>query len=214
MTKRWEFWAVVGLTVVVVGLVLGGVFLGWRTEDRGFIQYSPFDLRSAGSVRYLLDESTWAEAARKGPLESVGLSPERRPWGVLVLDKEMRKEVASALRDLNSRVGCDLFGLSTDAVEADVVLRRSPEDVGEGNHAGGSTSHRLLNDRWTSRIVIYNLVVSRDLHRSLMHEFGHAVGLDHDSFRSSLMYQGVSGGSRLTDEDRNRLRKRYCGGKQ
>lgn len=211
ITMRWEFWATLGLSAFCGMLIVGGLLFGWGTKDVGFMEYCA----GAGpEVSYLYTGDGPNDVNVSGCRDSrtVGMGG-RRPLRVMVNgDADFEKSVSSAMDAFNQQVGCALFALDGDLSGHDVVISKGAVEVGMENHPGGSTSHWQSNGQWTADVVIYNLVLTQELRRGLMHELGHVVGLAHDSFRDSLMYRSTSGSSRLTDSDRSALRKGYCGG--
>lgn len=211
VTSSWKFWLILGLTTLCAVLIVGGLLFGWSPKDDGFMTYCQ---PAQGEIVYETQGAGSGPATGCQNAKPVGLSVNRRPWKVLSLGgPEFSKAVQEATKDLNGRVGCTLFVVPAEAAEPDIVITKGAVSSGPDDHVGGSTSHKLVGDVWKADIVMYNLVLVEELHRGLMHELGHAMGLAHDSFKDSLMHKGTSGTDYLTDGDKSALRERYCGAK-
>ncbi len=212
ITTRWEFWAVIGLSVAVIALIIAGL-LGLSPKDAGLMTYCR--LNDIGEVIYEDTGGADPKKANCSDAKAVSLETVQRPWKVQVAgDGDFTEAVSGAIREFNSRVGCKLLEVPSGTPSPDIVITKDAVLAGYNDHPGGSTSHQVQDDGvWKSSIVIYNLVTSDELQRGIMHELGHAAGLAHDPFKDSLMYKGTSGTDRLTDEDRDVLRKLYCRGR-
>jgi hypothetical protein len=205
--KRWEFWLISGLSILVIAMIIWGVAFGGAVRDNGFMTYcekTAFDV----VVYDFTGES--GESPRCSQPEFVGPSAAKKPWKVMPSgDPDFIAAVDDAINAFNSRLDCKLFTQSSATTDPDIVISRGAQEAGSKD-VGGSTTHRLVDSNWEVDIVIYNLVLSDELQRGIMHELGHAAGLAHDPFRDSLMYKGTSGTARLTDNDRALLNARYC----
>lgn len=123
-------------------------------------------------------------------------------------------EVSEAVDLVNSQVGCTVLSLGTNTDPDVLVLLNEPVLVGVDD-AGGATSHHRVNGRMTSIIRTF-MVGDPYMHlRVLTHEFGHALGLAHDDFESSVMFPSQPTSSNMdfvmfSDNDRNLLNTLYC----
>lgn len=212
-----KHWLLVGFAVFavsVVGLVVGGQFFGLKTPDAGWTTYCPlYEETSKGTIldsRYLTyfytgdgpnDENRHCDEP-----EQVHLLPSEMPWKVYA-EKELEDDVAYAAREWNDRVSCDLFMRADDRALANITVTRA---TSAGGDTGGETQHIREHKDHAAEIVIYNLVLTAERQRGIMHELGHAMGLAHDVFKDSLMYRGTSGTSHLTDGDTERIEALYC----
>lgn len=205
---RWEFWLIIGLCTLAIVLITGGLVFGWQVKDNGLMTYCPEQPSPAHSmfVFYEFTGDSKEEAMPCSGAKPVGLNPEQRPWAIST-GPTLQLAAQRAADALSDQVGCKLFtvGKSKDAV---VFISKTAAET--GSIEGGDTSHILQSGQWSAIINIYNLVLVDELHRGLMHELGHALGLAHDPFKDSLMYKGTSGTTRLTDGDRKLLNARYC----
>lgn len=106
--------------------------------------------------------------------------------------------------------GAILLNLGTPAdVHGDGVYVSSPWDPAHG----GTT--QLYSDKETGKIygaIIYvDPMVPKELRQRVwLHEFLHALGLDHDRLQSSIMYPTAAGRPKtLSDRDAKRLQEVY-----
>jgi len=214
ITKRWEFWAAIGLTVLCSGLVFGGVFLGWATPNAGHMTYCHSTMEK--QILYLYtytgdgpkDIDTRDECKDNKPV-----SLNKLPATVSTMGLEDREEesLKRAIKGFNDRAGCTVFKFDQSVVNAIVVVWRKAREVGSIGHVGAETHHYQVNDGTVhAHIDVYNVPMDAELDRALMHELGHAAGLAHDAFQDSLMFRDSSGSSYMTDGDEALLKERYC----
>ncbi len=184
LAEHWVTTAV-GATILVAAIagVVYGVVTKGGWEDRGLM------LRDGVRLR-------WDSA--------------RLPLYVLIEDvpDEVRVAVLHAITDVAVEVGRTIFAPivpESDPPPADVVVR-----VG-GVDAGGTANLTILEDRITFvEVTIANDLELALLPRAVLHELLHALGLDHDESRSSVMHPELSARpSRLTESDVALLRRIY-----
>lgn len=133
------------------------------------------------------------------------------------LPGEVYPALESARAELNDAVGREALSPPLDwrldrepvgATAALVYVR--PRDPGLG--AGGTTEHRY--DLRTGRILSATVSIAPGtplLERVVLHELGHALGLDDDGERGSVMFPVASEqrSGRLSARDRAALRRVY-----
>ncbi len=151
----------------------------------------------AAQAQFTSEQAAYAQAvetvnARGGatPSEAAALSAERDTLNALA-------------SSLNGRVAN--FNASVDAFNT---------AVNEYNQTAGHTFEEgeYVRDSSGERINIFEFVGDVQLERVLAHEFGHAIGLGHDSNPKSIMYaQNESGNLVPTTADLAALRA-LCGG--
>jgi hypothetical protein len=135
-------------------------------------------------------------------------------------ESEESSEIQSAIEVVNSQMGCELLrfvprsqqGMSTPRVQVrlnDIVTPRI-------DRVGGLTNHgRISNGEMYASVSTFMLTDSYMVMRTLVHEFGHVLGLAHDDFRSSIMYPEQTSSEQLdfimfSDHDRNLIHNLYC----
>ena len=124
-------------------------------------------------------------------------------------------EVQTSIDIVNTQVGCDLLSYQEahGTLPADITIT-SDAVMSRGDQRGGSTWHLRDGDRLRARVELY--AAGSMALRIIVHELGHALGLAHDPFVTSIMYptQRDSTGRLesilFTDSDRNTLRDLYC----
>lgn len=184
MTSVLGIFLVVAVVGVVYGVVTGG---GWR--DRGLMVRDGVRLR-------------WA--SHRIPL---GLAAPDIPY-------EVDLAIADAISAFAEVIGREVFVRHvrpTDSAGqtegADVVVNMSGVDF------GGSAN--LEYDERTGEIRRVDVTIANGLSldllpRAVLHELGHALGLDHDESRASVMHPVLDRRpATLTDRDRALFRKLY-----
>lgn len=124
----------------------------------------------------------------------------------------------AATKEINRQVGRDVLVVQTDADAPDVNVVFGAVRPSSREAVGGSTRHRRSGGRmWATIEALAPSGGSPSLvHRVLVHELGHALGLAHDDFEDSAMHpvtrmRGDDGeeplGIGFTDADRRALRR-------
>lgn len=129
--------------------------------------------------------------------------------------------LGDVISQINTDVGCEVLVLEVGAdsrYSADVmVVLDEPFTVGEARGAAYTTFHRDAMGRVHAWVTLYALGLNSTMrYRVLMHEFGHVLGLAHDTWNGSIMrprqddsMMGVVG---FTESDSNLLNSLYCHG--
>lgn len=122
-------------------------------------------------------------------------------------------ETQTAIDLINSQVGCDLLEFSDEKDSAPNIFISAESTMSSGTGRGGATWHVRDSRGMRARIDLYG--TGELTLRVIVHELGHALGLDHDSFTGSIMYPTQTDTKglqfiRLTDPDRETLRDLYC----
>jgi hypothetical protein len=142
-----------------------------------------------------------AESAYNRKVKAINASGGASPAQAAELTIE-RKNLQSMVTNLNSAVAA--FNKSIAALNTKV--REYNETAGHTFEEG-----QYVRDGDGERINIFEFVGSTQLERVLAHEFGHAVGLDHNDDPNSIMYaKNESGNLVPTDSDIAAL-KTVCG---
>ena len=141
------------------------------------------------------------------------LTWDRRLIPLSVVTDGALPETQTAIDLVNSQVGCDLLEYAGDNDPLPDVSITAESSMSYGTTRSGSTWHVRDARGMRARIDLYN---TGDLTlRVIVHELGHALGLDHDTFTGSIMYprQTDTRGMqfiRISDADRQTLRELYC----
>lgn len=154
-------------------------------------------------------------------------------WPIFMLptatffDKEFPEEYITAYRlvanELNEIIGRKVFDFGAPWIRKTKIIN-NVLDLPTGSvylalsydgTAGGSNQYRYGSSGDLQACIIrVTREYSGDLLKTiLMHELGHALGLDHDpEIQASIMYPTTKGRTKsLTDKDVNRLRTTYGG---
>lgn len=176
-----------------------------QTDEPGFMQacfnqrgLAEFDLAVCEHGQHAIGEVMW-------PTEEI-------PLTVRTSGEMPTTSLVYAIQQLNYQVGCDLFVISDESSANVIVFPNSP--MQSGDHPGGSTIFRREDGVQTAYIDIYGSSSGTNvLAKVYMHELGHVLGLEHDTWQGSIMRTQQNGSVelvRVTDHDRRILRERYC----
>lgn len=126
-------------------------------------------------------------------------------------------EIPDAVDLINSQVGCTLLVWAPEDTHADIVV--TPDDallVGSGTRDGSTGFTRNSAGDIRADVRTYNVSDPYLRYRTMTHELGHALGLAHDPFETSIMFPENPEADadmdfiRFTDSDTALLRGFYC----
>lgn len=124
----------------------------------------------------------------------------------------------SVISIVNTRLGFSALQWEPDRGMSDINVNIGiSQELGWMRDANGVASHFVgPNGNLGCNVATWNTGTSLLLSRTLHHEIGHALGLAHDDFESSIMYPTLSSRNssvyppRITDHDRSLLRELYA----
>ncbi|HEY6219317.1 MAG TPA: matrixin family metalloprotease [Gemmatimonadaceae bacterium] len=129
--------------------------------------------------------------------------------GGITLDEhreiDARRATMQALYDSLNRA-IETFNGKNEALGASI--ERFNQEAGKTITAG-----RYVHDSVGERIEVYKFIGDDELTRFLAHEFGHAVGLDHNGDSSSIMYALDERGQLVPSNADRAALKRLCSGR-
>ncbi|KND47262.1 MAG: extracellular metalloprotease M10 family [Parcubacteria bacterium C7867-004] len=139
--------------------------------------------------------------------EVLKASIEARSKNANTLTPDERAELNADIRLLNTMVG----RLNNNSAELNVQIKalnalaaNTNEKVSAYNSVNAGTDFdqgRYVRDGEGERITIYEFESKNELTRALAHEFGHALGLDHNEDPASIMYPYNKAGSLTLSEN-------------
>jgi hypothetical protein len=158
----------------------------------------------------------WSEAAqayvpKEVPLETCSL-----------VDGSVDEMLDDAMKAWNRAVGCRIFvrGHDCDLVASGGVAYKDPVT---GKRTDGDAWYDPAQQTYYARVLTH--ITTTSTYLIWMHELGHTLGLEHDRWKRSVMYEGShaplprDGALALdrgppwplvTHQDRKLVRKRYC----
>lgn len=127
--------------------------------------------------------------------------------------------VLTAIADINAQLGSEVLVITYER-DADIeVIFRAAYVIDESmiDGAQGYCKHQNNGERLHAIVGVRPAGDTRHEYRVTFHELGHALGLAHDDFESSIMYEHVwddrnderMSFTRFTDWDRARFRATY-----
>lgn len=185
--ENWVMTAI-GATILLLAIagVVYGVLTGGGWIDRGLM------LRDGVRLRW---------------------PPHRIPLIVRVEDvpDEVRGAVEGAISEIVSAVGREIMRSYDPSPILSLAVAPDVSVFVGGVDAGGTADLTILENRIVAvEITISNTLELALLPRAVLHELLHALGLDHDESRSSVMHPELSTRpSRLTFSDVALLRRIY-----
>lgn len=159
------------------------------------------DARSVDRAKKDLDDDRAAYDALKASIDARAAAGERMSYperAKLDKDIESLNEMASSLNRKAGDLNRQIQQLNESAAETNAK-------VNAYNSSGAGTDFdqgRYVKDAASERITIYEFKSKAELTRALAHEFGHALGLDHNENPASILYPyNKPGGLTLSAED-------------
>ncbi len=123
--------------------------------------------------------------------------------------------VAEAISNVNSQMGFRAFVLWSADADKDPAVQVAldvPAERGWMDAGGDVRFNRASTGVLSAAVRTCNAGDIATLHKVLVHEFGHVLGLAHDDFEDSAMWPDIAGerlGLRFTDGDRGIVRRLY-----
>ena len=201
-----NIWKWLGGAVAIVG----GVFYaaGIRVHQDPGLQKVCFD--SVGHAHYKVEPNCKVLKELRWTKNQFPLSVTTSNRGEPTRDAN----VAEAISNVNSQMGFKAFTLWGPDADKDATVNVTLDVPAERNwtDAGGQVRHARANGVMRATVQVTNIGDIATLHRVLVHEFGHVLGLAHDDFEDSAMWPTISGdrlGARFTDGDCSAIRKLY-----
>ena len=207
--QRWMYYIIVGMAI----LILGGLVI------YGVISHKEPGLLSACFQNNLV--IAYHDPIKSPHLEcttEVKWKREQLPLTYFISFGEDHKEYISSITtaaDLwNREIGNTVFK-QVDNVD-DSLIEVSWGSVSKEDHVGGYTVHTGDDKGLTgAKVILSNPSDLHAVHRYVVHEFGHVLGLAHDDFAKSIMFPSApdtTGGMGYTlpsDSDKKLLRNLY-----
>lgn len=204
MTKFNKIIIVVG-AVVLIGAIVG-------------VLYGVLHHKENGLMRICWNSNGYAMYNTESSCPEFKWNRNQMP---LFVAGNQSKNLSLAISWVNDEIGCEVLkydGLYSSRTDVH-VSENVPIDP-NNSVRGGFTSHRkLFNNKVIVDVSIYSIAQEENVQlRTLVHEFGHVLGLDHDTAENSVMYFNNSSSTdegyykliRFTDYDRELLNNLYC----
>jgi len=197
-------------TLAALGAVIaaiGGIFLavGIRPHKDPGLQMACFD--SNGAAHYSPTKACKA-------MKEIRWAKSQFPLTVSVMagaEQVNSGSVKTAVENFNRQLGFGALVLNQQNASVQLILD-APSEPGWIDAGGDVRFRRNAAGVLSASMRICNPGDIATLHKVLLHEFGHVMGLAHDDFEDSAMWPTIGGerlGLRFTDGDRAILRRLY-----
>ena len=165
-------------------------------------------LTTIGIVTHKSEDRAWLKRNCGGQMVDLNWQPQAFPLRVHLgdtLDQEWREGMQGAMVEWNQAVGLALFREVSSSQAEDVAV----------THAN-ITSHGRATLRWGAAcrlrqvsVTVPGLVSGSVVRKVAMHELGHVLGLDHDTYVWSVMYRTANamGVANVTNHDKEIIRQ-------
>jgi len=213
MKKEFVITLVAAIIIAVLAII--GVIYGMAThEEPGLL-----------AVCWDNDEACYADCSCT-PEDEV-IWPQGMPLSVITVDNDGRVydevpgPVLSAIGDINTQLGARFLEVGTSRASADIeLIYRAAYDIdADSNVVDGALGYcrHFKSDRMRAIVAVRPSGNTRHEYRVTFHELAHALGLAHDEYESSIMYEHVWNDSEdermsftmLSSYDRHVLREAY-----
>ncbi|MGD9209122.1 MAG: matrixin family metalloprotease [Desulfobacteraceae bacterium] len=198
--KRWLLYLIIGIVVISTGI---GVFYGVYThKEPGFMRIC----WQNGVANY------------NGECQEIIWPKNKIPITYYINSDKQNKDYDTAIKagaNLWNKEVCPLFREVNDINEATVIVSWGYIDT-TTMHSAAHTSHEGQNGPERANVVFNTPSDTHAIYLFAAHEFGHVLGLDHDTAPNNIMYPTQPGLTKNiqfvlpSDHDIKLLQKHYC----